>query len=90
LLDHQELEHVIAWVNLGGILQGSPLIDYFQRWPQKLMLNMALAYYGWDNDEIITMSAKQSRERIKLLSLSQHLVVINYMGLSLTGSLSSL
>ncbi len=90
LLDHQELEHVVAWVNLGGILQGSPLIDYFQRWPQKLMLNMALAYYGWDNDEIMTMSAEQSRERVKSLSLPQHLVVINYMGLSLTGSLSSL
>ena len=51
---------------------------------------MALAYYGWDNDEIMTMSAAQSRERTKSLSVPQHIVVINYMGLSLTGSLSSL
>ena len=35
LLEHQQLEHVVAWVNLGGILQGSPLIDYFQRWPHE-------------------------------------------------------
>ena len=28
LLDYQELEHVVAWVNRGGILQGSPLIDF--------------------------------------------------------------
>ena len=26
LLDEHELEHVIAWINLGGILQGSPLL----------------------------------------------------------------
>jgi arsenate reductase-like glutaredoxin family protein len=90
LLEHSELEHVVAWVNLGGILHGSPLIDYFQQWPQRLMLNMALAYYGWDSEEIMTMSAEQSRERVKSLSLPQHVVVINYMGLSLTGSLSSL
>jgi len=90
LLAPAELEHVVAWVNLGGILQGSPLIDYFQRWPQKLMLNMALAYYGWDNDEIMTMSAEQSRQRTKSLAVPSHIVVINYMGLSLTGSLSSL
>ena len=90
LLDQHELEHVVAWVNLGGILQGSPLIDYFQRWPQKFMLNMVLAFYGWDNDEIMTMSAAQSRERTKSLNVPQHIVVINYMGLSLTGNLSSL
>ncbi|MCU7891412.1 MAG: hypothetical protein KZQ78_07285 [Candidatus Thiodiazotropha sp. (ex Ustalcina ferruginea)] len=23
-----------AWVNLGGILRGSPLIDHYQKWPQ--------------------------------------------------------
>ena len=90
LFDHDQLEHVVAWVNLGGILQGSPLIDYFQPWPQKLMLNIALVFYGWDNDEIISMSAMQSRARIKSLNLPTHIVVINYLGLSLTGSLSSL
>jgi hypothetical protein len=90
LLDHDELEHVVAWVNLGGILQGSPLIDYFQHWPQKLMFNIALVLYGWDNDEIMSMSTLQSRERFKSLNLPPQIVVINYLGLSLTGNLSSL
>ena len=40
---------------------------------------MTLAYYGWDNDEIMTMSAAQYRERIKSLSVPLHIVVINYM-----------
>jgi hypothetical protein len=90
LLDHSQLDHVAAWVNLGGILQGSPLIDYFQHWPQKVVLNITLALYGWNNEEILTMSAAQSRERVKSLVMPSQIVVINYMGLSLTGSLSSL
>ncbi len=90
MLDHAQLESVVAWVNLGGILQGSPLIDYFQQWPQKIFFNIALAIYGWDNEEIMSMSAVRSRERIKTLELPPDMVVINYLGLSLTGSLSSL
>lgn len=90
LLDHDQLEDVVAWVNLGGILHGSPLVDYFQEWPQKIVLNMALALYGWDNDEILSMSAAQSRARARSLDLPLELLVINYLGLSLTGSLSSL
>ncbi len=90
LLEHHQLEHVVAWVNLGGILQGSPLIDYFQRWPQKMLLNATLVLYGWNNDEIMSMSAEQSRERVKSLNPPSHIVIINYLGLSLTGSLSSL
>lgn len=90
LLDHAQLRPVVAWINLGGILRGSPLIDHFQQWPQKLLLNMVVALRGWDNDEIMTLSAARSRERIKSLRLPDDLVVINYLGLSLTGSLSNL
>ena len=90
LLNHQQLGSVVAWVNLGGILQGSPLVDYFQKWPQKLVMNMVLLFWGWDNDEIMTMSAQQTRERTKTLELPPDMTVINYLGLSLTGDLSPL
>ncbi len=36
------------------------------------------------------MSARQSRERVITLELPPDLVVVNYLGLSLTGNLSSL
>lgn len=90
LLGHEQLAAVVAWVNLGGILHGSPLIDHFQRWPQKIVLHIALALLGWDNDEIMSMSAARSRQRARTLELPPGLLVINYLGLSLTGSLSSL
>ena len=90
LLEPDQQTPVIAWVNLGGILQGSPLIDHFQQWPQKMLLDLVVAFRGWDIDEIMTLSAEQSRQRVKTLQLPEHLLVINYLGLSLTGSLSSL
>ena len=90
LLDHDQLDSVVAWINLGGILQGSPLVDFFEEWPQAIALNLALAWLDWDRNEILSMSARQSRERSKSLKLPENLLVINYLGLSLTGNLSSL
>ncbi len=90
LLNHAQLGSVVAWLNLGGILHGSPLIDFFQRWPQKLVLKITLALYGWENEEIMSMSAARLRESVKTLNLPPDMIVINYLGLSLTGNLSSL
>jgi len=89
-LEHEQSAAVAAWVNLGGILHGSPLIDQFQHWPQKLFFDIALVVMGWDANEVLSMSAAESRERIRGLHLPENLVVINYLGLSLTGNLSSL
>ncbi len=89
-LNHRQLSSVVGWVNLGGILQGSPLIDYFQEWPQKILLNAVLWYKDWDNEEILTMSAQRSRKRFNELSIPEHIVVMNYLGLSLSGDLTHL
>lgn len=78
-----------AWLNLGGILRGSPLIDYYQRFPQNLLFNTAVGVKGWDKEKIMSMSTKVSRARFeKLAGISKDITVINYMGLSLSGQLS--
>ena len=56
----------------------------------KIVLNATLALYGWDNDDIMSMSAEQSRARVKTLNPPSHIVIINYLDLSLTANLSSL
>ena len=75
-------------MNLGGILQGSPLIEYLQEWPQSWILQIVLWYKGWDNESLLSMSAEQSRKRFQRLTLPKHILVFNYLGLSLSGELS--
>jgi hypothetical protein len=87
-LTKEQLQPVAAWVNIGGILQGSPLVDYYQQWPQRWLFNIGLWYKGWDQDNLMSMSAKSSRKRFRRLSLSDNVLVINYLGLSLSGQLS--
>lgn len=87
-LSLQQHRSVVAWVNAGGILQGSPLIDYMQRWPQRWLFNFITWYKDWDREKILSMSTAQSRERFTQQTLDDGLLVINYLGLSLSGQLS--
>ena len=90
MLPKDLLSSVVAWINLGGILQGSPLVDYFEQWPQKALMNMVLWYKGWEHDDVLSMSVKNSRKRFKRLQLAPDLIVFNYLALSLSGNLSHL
>ena len=82
-------DNVGAWVNLGGILMGSPVLDYYQQWPQRWFFNLAVWFKGWDRDSILSMSSKQSLKRIEGVSgIDRDILIINYIGLSLSGSLS--
>ncbi len=86
-VDHQS--NIKAWLNIGGILRGSPIIDYYQQWPQSLIFNIIVWLKDWNKEKIYSMSAKISRKRFAMLGdINNNLVVINYMGLSLSGQLS--
>ncbi|CAB1057355.1 hypothetical protein D1BOALGB6SA_2094 [Olavius sp. associated proteobacterium Delta 1] len=88
MINRHESKGVKAWVNLGGILQGSPLIDHYQKWPQRWLFNTVVWYQGWNKDKMLSMSAKQSRDRFERLNINKNILVINYMGLPLSGQLS--
>ncbi len=81
--------NIKAWINLGGILKGSPLIDHYQTWPKRWLFNSAAWYMGWDKEKILSMSAETSRLRFaRLNAIDSQMLVINYLGLSLSGQLS--
>lgn len=88
LLSPQQLHAVGAWVNLGGILQGTPLIDRFRRWPGSCLLQLAAWHEGWDKEAVLSMSAERGRERFQRLQLPPHILVFNYLGLALSGEIS--
>ena len=88
LLDEQELSSVKVWLNLGGILGGTPLVDYFEGQPQRMLLDFYAWAKGWDRQAIPSMGTVASRTRFSRLQLNSDIVVINYVGIPLSGQLS--
>jgi hypothetical protein len=86
---HRDVEHVRAWLNLGGILGGMRLIDGFSKGPGSLLLKGYAWLKGWDMDAIDSMSAARSHERLARMTLPRDLVVINYIGIPFAGDISS-
>jgi hypothetical protein len=88
LLDEQDLGAVKVWLNLGGILGGTPLVDYFEEQPQSKLLDVYAWVKGWDRQAVRSMGTVQSRQRFSRLHLHSDIVVINYVGIPLSGQLS--
>ena len=88
LLDENELSSIKVWLNLGGILRGTPFIDYFEKRPQSWLFNVYTWFKGFDRQAILSMGTSPSRRRFARLQLGSDIVVINYMGIPLSGQLS--
>lgn len=86
--DSAAFKSVKAWLNLGGILQGSPLIDHFDALPHRWLRDAVAWYMGWDVKAIESMSASTARARFQRLRLSQPPLIINYLGIPLSGQVS--
>lgn len=79
-----ESRHVAAWVNIVGALQGSPLADN-NLWQQLEELIGRVNIAG-----VESLTTERSRRRFDTFRIPNHVLVINYIGIPLTGSLSSL
>ena len=84
--DHTQ--NVAAWVNLGGILQGTYLIGYLYEWPRSWFLTVYMWIRGWEDKELLSMGVEPSRQRFNRLSVREDILVVNYLGFPLSGQLS--
>jgi hypothetical protein len=76
--------HVAAWVNIVGTLQGSPLADE-NLWQQLEDLIGRVDIAG-----VESLTTERSRQRFRAFRIPEHVLVANYIGIPLTGSVSSL
>jgi hypothetical protein len=88
LLTAAQSRPVKAWVNIGGILQGSPVADHYLRWPRSWLMRAVLLFKGWSLESVRSMSAEKSRPRFNRLHFPEHLLIINYIGIPLSGDIS--
>lgn len=79
-----ETRHVAAWINTVGALQGTPLAD------KELLPELEDQIGQVDIAGVESLTTKRSRQRFNSFRVPQHVLVVNYIGIPLTGSVSYL
>ena len=79
-----ETRHVAAWVSIVGALQGSPLAD------ERLLPDLEELIGKVDPAGMESLTTARSRERYAGFRIPEHVLVVNYLGIPVTGSISSL
>lgn len=88
LLSPSESAPVAAWVSLGGVIKGSPVLDWVDSGIRYPAWRLALWFKGWKQETFKSLRADVSRERAASLKVPDHIKVISYVGLSLSGDIS--
>ena len=79
---------VLAWLNLGGTLHGVPLLDWFQKFPQRLVFDTVVWAQDWRHDSFESLTTRVLRERFEALAIPEEIQVNNYVSMSLSGDIS--
>jgi hypothetical protein len=77
-----ETGHVAAWVNTVGALQGTPLID------DEVLPELEFIVGKVNPAGIESMSAARSRKRFESFRIPQHVLVVNFFGIPVSGTVS--
>jgi hypothetical protein len=76
---------VAGWLNIGGLLHGSPIVDYLLEWPQRPFFEAGVWWTGWDRDAIVELGMARGRTRFARLRLDPAIPVVDYVGIPLSG-----
>jgi hypothetical protein len=80
--------HVAAWVNIGGLLNGTALADYWSGWSQRWIAATGFALFvGLGTEAIPSMATAPRRARFAELRVPPGVLVVNYIGAPLTTDL---
>ena len=77
-----ETRHVAAWINTAGVLQGTPLTD------EHLFQELEFLVGNLDVAGKESITTTRGRQRFESFRVPEHLLVVNYIGIPLTGSIS--
>jgi hypothetical protein len=82
-----EAHPVKTWVNIGGLLRGSALADMALTWPARWYVKL-FVIGGRSFDGIESLVTSASAERANRTRLPPKLLVVNYVGIPLSGQVS--
>jgi len=79
---------VVAWLNIGGVLQGAPVIDYLLPWTKSWLLKLACFFEGWDYSDLKSLSVNESKPRFEQLTFPSEVTIVNYVGVPFSGDIT--
>lgn len=77
---------VFAWVNVGGILRGTPLADQARRWPQAWLARTVFWFLGFPRELFEDLSTERRRSAFDALTLPRGVRQLNYLAAPLSGA----
>ncbi len=78
---------VKAWVNIGGTLRGSALADMALTWPMRWYVKLFIIG-GGSFDGIESLATARSAKRADDITIPSNIVVMNYVGIPLSGQVT--
>lgn len=88
LLTPEQSRRVKALINIGGLLQGTLLANLALGWPLSWFIKPFFFVKGWGTASLRSMKTDISRERFLRLNIPEHVLVISYVGVPLSGQVS--
>jgi hypothetical protein len=85
LVPAEERAAIAGWLSIGGLLQGSPIVEYLLEWPQRAIFEGGVLWKGWERDAIIELGTTRGRQRFERLRLDPALRIVNYVSVPLSG-----
>jgi hypothetical protein len=81
-LETTETRHIAAWINVAGVLQGTPLAD------EHLFQELEFLVGDIDVAGEESLTTQRGRRRFDSFHIPKHVLVINYLGIPVTGTIS--
>jgi hypothetical protein len=80
----------VGWLNICGVLRGSPVIDAFLPWPKSWLLRVVALFDGWNYNDLLSLSSAHSKPRYQDFAPPAQLTIVNYIGIPFSGQVSDL
>jgi len=89
LMDEGRRHHLKAWINIGGLLNGSKLADKALTGTSRWWTRDYFGIRGWDMRGVESLMTDRRRKSFQQLQFPDDLLIINYIGVPLSGHVST-
>lgn len=90
LLTHGQAAKVKAWISVGGLLRGTPIADRALRWPRSWWTMAMFFFLGLPAENIEDLGTKRRGEVFNRLTFPRQMLMVQYVGVPLSGQVSPL